>query len=279
MTDPIDNPTPSSTASFSRRQILAECLLCLLLISGFGAGSLYMVHRAQESKASVAETALRLTVLDPAGQQHHVRTERDLMIMLAATTLLSLALVVAVYWRMDRLCAMFTRAQHEVHYQAHHDALTGLPNTRLLNDRLAMSLAHARRVGETVAVVALDLEGFTRVNEEHGPEVGDDVLQQAARRLQRLSRDADTVARTRDDEFVMVLNDVKSGSHAAAFAERLLKNLTGTYTVDDRDITVGAHIGLSLFSGQAACADDLVRAAGEALLKARSGVEGRIAMG
>lgn len=277
MTDTLaSSSAPAPAVSFSRRQILAEFLLCIVLMSGFGAGSLYLVHRDQASHAYLAQDALRVGAVDPARQQNHARIERDLRIMLATTTLLSLALIAAVYWRMDRLCSMFMRARDDAHHQAHHDELTGLPNARLLNDRLAMALAHARRVKETVAVVAVDLDGFRQVNEERGPSVGDEVLRQAASRLQRLSRDADTVARGRDDEFVMVLSDVKSRDSAAVFAERLINNLSGAYMVDGVDIKVGAHVGVSIFSGQATNAADLVRLASDALWKARSGGTARI---
>jgi diguanylate cyclase (GGDEF)-like protein len=276
MTEPLDDPAQSSTVSFSRRHMLAEFLLCILLVSGFGAGTLYVLHVQQESSVSIAHAAVRSGNLDPAAQQHHMRGERNVRIMLAATTLLSLVLIVAVYWRMDRLCSMFARAREEAHHQAHHDALTGLPNARLLHDRLAMALAHARRVGQMVAVVALELEGFAQVNEEHGPDAGEEVLQQAAMRLQRLSRDADTVARLDADEFVMVLSDVKSRSHVAGFAERLINNLSGTYTANGQDVSVGARVGLSLFSGQATSADDLARAATAALAKVRSSGNARI---
>ena len=277
MTEPKTQAAPASTVSFSRRHILAEFLLCILIISGFGAGSLYLLHRDQESHASVAQAAARSGALDAATQQRHARAERDLRVMLGTMTLLSLALIAAIYWRMDRLCTMFMRARDEAQHEAHHDELTGLPNARLLTDRLAMALAHARRVGESVAVVAVDRAGFRRVNDEHGPSVGDQVLREAAQRLQRLSRDADTVARLRDDEFVMVLSDVKSGSHAAAFAERLIKNLSGPYTAD-AGITVGAHVGVSLFSGQATGAADLIRMANDALWKAKSGDDGPIGL-
>ena len=252
--------------------MLAEFLLCILLVTGFGAGSLFMLHREQQSHTTLTLTTLRSDYQSAAADEHHLRAVRDLRIMLAATMLLSLALVALLFWRMDRLCAMFTRTQQTVHHDAHHDALTGLPNTRLLSDRLAMALAHARRVKQLVAVVAVDLEGFRQISEEHGPEVADEVLRQAATRLQRLSRDADTVARTRGDEFVMVLSDVKSGDHATRFAERLINSLSGTYTADARDVTVAAHAGVSLFSGQATSADDLVRAASAALWKSRNGV-------
>jgi diguanylate cyclase (GGDEF)-like protein len=268
--------TPSSTVSFSRRNILAEFLVCLFLIAGFSAGSLYLLHREQAASARVAEAAVRSGQLDPAVHQHHKRLERDLRIVFAATTLLSLALFVALYWRMDRLFEMFAQAQDEAHHQAHHDPLTGLPNARLLGDRLAMALAHARRVRQTVAVIALDLEGFRQVNDEHGPNVGDEVLRQAAARLQRLSRDEDTVARTRNDEFFMVLIDMKSKADAAAFAERLINNVSGMYTVEDRDIELGAHVGVALYTGQATSAGDLVRTANAALWKARSGGSGRV---
>jgi diguanylate cyclase (GGDEF)-like protein len=276
MTEPLNDRTPSATVSFSRRNILAEFLVCLFLIAGFGAGSLYLLHREQAANATIAEAALRSGQLDQAVREHQVRSERDLRIVFAATTLLSLALFVALYWRMDRLFEMFARAQDEAHHQAHHDPLTGLPNARLLSDRLAMALAHARRVRQTVAVVALDLDGFRQLNADHGPNVGDEVLRQAAARLQRLSRDEDTVARTRDDEFFMVLSDIKSQSHAAAFAERLIGNLSGAYTVDERDLTLGAHVGVALYTGQATSADDLVRTASAALWKAKNRAEGRI---
>jgi diguanylate cyclase (GGDEF)-like protein len=278
MSEHIISTAAPSAVSFSRRQILAEFLLCIIIISGFGAGSLYLLHREQDSHANVAQIVLRTGTVDAAREQHHARTQRDMRIMLATTTLLSLALIAAIYWRMDRLCSMFMRAQDEAHHQAHHDELTGLPNARLLGDRLAMALAHARRVGQSVAVVAVDLDGFRHVNEEHGPGVGDQVLKQAAQRLQRLSRDADTVARTRDDEFVMVLSDVKSASHASAFAERLIQNLAGTYTTDDAQISIGAHVGVSLFTGQATRAADLIGLASDALWKARSGGAARFAM-
>src|SRR5215210_6949390 len=251
MTESTNNTAPASAVTFSRRHILAEFLLCILIIAGFGAGSLYLLHREQASHAALAQAVVRTGSIDSAGQQRQISAERDLRVMLGITTLLSLALIAAIYWRMDRLCSMFMRARDEAQHEAHHDELTGLPNARLLHDRLAMALAHARRIGQSVAVVAVDLEGFRRVNEEHGPSVGDQVLRQAAQRMQRLSRDADTVARARDDEFVMVLSDVKSGDHAEAFAQRLIKSLSESYVADGTEVTVRAHVGVSLFSGQA----------------------------
>lgn len=270
MTETITTPSAASTLTFSRRHILAEFLLCILIISGFGAGSLYLLHREQATHATVAQAAIRAGSLDGLAQQRQLSTERDLRIMLGTTTFIFLALIAAIYWRMDRLCSMFTRAQAAAHHEAHHDELTGLPNGRLLSDRLAMALAHARRLGQSVAVVAVDLDGFRRVNEEHGPTAGNIVLQQAAQRLQRLSRDADTVARVRDDEFVMVLSDVKPGS-LPAFAERLITNLSGTYMAEQTEVAVGAHVGVALFSGQATGPADLIAVASESLWKARSG--------
>lgn len=276
MTEPLNDRTPSATVSFSRRNILAEFLVCLFLIAGFGAGSLYLLHREQAVNATLADAAQVSGRLDQAVRQSQMRAERDVRIVLAATTLLSLALFVALYWRMDRLFEMFARAQDEAHHQAHHDPLTGLPNARLLSDRLAMALAHARRVRQTVAVVALDLNGFRQLNADHGPAAGDEVLRQAAARLQRLSRDEDTVARTRDDEFFMVLSDIKSQGHAAAFAERLIGNLSGAYNVGERELALGAHVGVALYTGQATSADDLVRTASAALWKAKNRAEGRV---
>jgi diguanylate cyclase (GGDEF)-like protein len=286
MIDPIRITEPR--ALISRRMMLAAFLLCVVIINAFALGSLHLLQRDQESHQLVLQAALAGVSVDAkrtAGdefqriEQQKVRTARDVRIALATMAFVSLLMIVALFWRLDRLWALWKRALAEAQHHAHYDDLTGLPNARLLKDRLEVALAHARRVKQHVAVVVVDFDGFTDVNETHGGGAGDHVLRQAGTRLQRLCRDADTVARSAGDEFVLVLSDVNSESDVRAFAERLIVSLSAPYEANGAQVVLGASVGVSIFSGQAASADALVRAAGAALVGAKREGGGQVAFG
>ena len=126
------------------------------------------------------------------------------------------------------------------------DPLTGLANRALLRDRLGLALARAVRSGGPVALLAVDLDGFSALNDEHGSQAGDEVLREAADRLTRVLRDEDTCARTAGDEFHVLLGpDVTSEDDAAAAAERLLAALQAPFRVGDLVLTVRASIGVA----------------------------------
>ena len=273
-------------ALISRRMMLAAFLLCVVIINAFALGSLHLLQRDQESHQLVLQAALAGANVDarrPARdellrvEQQKFRTARDLRIALATMAVVSLLMIVALFWRLDRLWALWKRALAEAQHHAHHDDLTGLPNARLLKDRLEVALAHARRLKQKVAVVVADFDGFTQVNEVHGGGAGDEVLRQAGSRLQRLCRDADTVARSAADEFVLVLSDVNAESDVRAFAERLIASLSAPYEVHGEQIALGASVGVAIFAGQAASADALVRAANAALVGVKRQGEAQVA--
>ena len=266
--------------------MLAAFLLCVVIINAFALGSLHLLQRDQESHQRVLQAALAGANADARRlapeellqvEQQKFRTARDLRIALATMAVVSLLMIVALFWRLDRLWALWKRALAEAQHHAHHDDLTGLPNARLLKDRLEVALAHARRLKQKVAVVVADFDGFTQVNEVHGGGVGDEVLRQAGSRLQRLCRDADTVARSAGDEFVLVLSDVNAESDVRAFAERLIVSLSAPYEVHGEQIALGATVGVAIFAGQAASADALVRAANAALVGAKRQGEAQVA--
>jgi len=266
--------------------MLAAFLFCVLIINAFALGSLYLLQRDRESHHMVLQAVLAQTQIDAKRiastelqrvEEQKFRTERDLRIVLATMAVVCLMMIVVLFWRVDRLWANWKRALAETQHHAHHDDLTGLPNARLLKDRLDVALAHARRLKQNVAVVAADFDGFTQVNEQHGDGAGDEVLRQAGARLQRLCRDADTVARVAGDEFVLVLSDVSSEADVRAFAERLIASLSAPYAVHGAQIALGATVGVALFSGQAASSDALVRAANAALVGVKRLGEGHIA--
>jgi diguanylate cyclase (GGDEF)-like protein len=275
-------------ALISRRMMLAAFLLCVVIINAFALGSLHLLQRDQESHQLVLQAALAGATADmkrtAADELQRVedrkqRTARDVRIALATMAVVSLLMIVALFWRLDRLWALWKRALAEAQHHAHYDDLTGLPNARLLKDRLEIALAYARRVKQKVAVVVADFDGFTEVNEAHGGGAGDDVLRQAGARLQRLCRDADTVARSAGDEFVLVLSDVNSDADVQAFAERLIASLSAPYEVNGSEIALGASVGVAIFSGQAASADALVRAANAALVGTKRSGRGQVAFG
>ena len=139
------------------------------------------------------------------------------------------------------------QAEERARHLSLHDALTGLPNRRLLYDRLAQALAQARRERWQVAVMFLDLDRFKNTNDTLGHAAGDDVLREMSRRLNSAVRDSDTVARVGGDEFVIVLSHTKVETDLVPIAAKFLAELSVPCSVGDRELRVTPSIGVSVF--------------------------------
>jgi diguanylate cyclase (GGDEF)-like protein/PAS domain S-box-containing protein len=139
------------------------------------------------------------------------------------------------------------RAEAEIERMAYHDALTGLPNRLLLDDRLRQSIAHAARTGHMTAVLFLDLDNFKSINDSLGHPVGDRLLKKVVKRLNDRLRNSDTVARMGGDEFIVVLSEVFVPEDAAHAARYLLDGFSEPFELDEQDIYTSASIGISLF--------------------------------
>lgn len=135
---------------------------------------------------------------------------------------------------------------------AHHDPLTGLPNRRLLRDRLGQAHAQAVRGRHKLGVALLDLDGFKPINDRLGHEAGDDVLRKVADRLGHCLRGGDTVARLGGDEFVLLLVDLADVEEAQQVLERVLHAVAQPIMLGDREVRVSASIGLAVFPDDAA---------------------------
>lgn len=139
------------------------------------------------------------------------------------------------------------RAEAKLQQMALVDELTGLPNRRLLFDRLAQSLARARRDKCRLALLFIDLDGFKLVNDNLGHAIGDALLSEVAKRLQAGSRESDTVARIGGDEFSVILDHIQENDDASKVAENLLDALRKPFQIDGHSVHVGASIGISIF--------------------------------
>jgi diguanylate cyclase (GGDEF)-like protein/PAS domain S-box-containing protein len=167
-------------------------------------------------------------------------------------------------------------AEERIRHLAHHDALTGLPNRNLFRDRLVQVVARAKRTGNTVAVLSLDLDRFRSVNETGGTAAGDALLREVAARLSDSIRADDTVARLSGDEFAIIQVGVSHPDGPAILAARLVKAMAQPFTLPGHaePIVVGASIGVALYPSDGECGDSLMRAADHARTRAKEGGRG-----
>ncbi len=175
-----------------------------------------------------------------------------------------IALVRALHYAIER-----GRAEGRLAHLAYYDALTGLPNRALFQDRLAQALAHSRRTSEGVALLFLDLDGFKAVNDARGHDIGDLLLQEVGRRLRLCVRDGDTVARLGGDEFTVILPRVAHAHDAVTVAERILDHLAAPLILEGHTVDVRVSIGIALSAG-AHGADELTKCADTAMYWAKT---------
>ncbi len=162
-------------------------------------------------------------------------------------------------------------AEEQVQFLAHHDTLTGLPNRLLLRDRFEHATLHARRTGERVAMMFLDLDHFKHINDSLGHRTGDDLLVAVVRRLERDLRDCDTISRQGGDEFVLLLSDVNSTAAVAAVAEKLLVSLDEPFSIGDQQLGTSFSIGIALYPDDGTDFDILMQKADMAMYAAKQG--------
>ncbi len=137
--------------------------------------------------------------------------------------------------------------EERLRHMATHDSLTGLPNRSLLSDRVRMAMAQSRRTGRGFAILALDLDGFKKVNDALGHPIGDALLRVAATRLSETLRDVDTLARVGGDEFVAVLCGVTSEAEIQVIGRRMISTMQLPFEIEGHTLYVGTSIGAAVF--------------------------------
>ncbi|MCB1907500.1 MAG: EAL domain-containing protein [Rhodocyclaceae bacterium] len=160
-------------------------------------------------------------------------------------------------------------AEARIHFLAHHDALTGLPNRLLLQDRLNQALSAARRDTLNVAILFFDLDRFKLINDSLGHDFGDALLKEIAQRLSVVIREGETIARLGGDEFVVVLPAIRHSEQASLVAERILSTITAPMTLRSQAFQVTASVGISIYPDDGVDADTLLRNADTAMYHAK----------
>jgi diguanylate cyclase (GGDEF)-like protein/PAS domain S-box-containing protein len=154
-------------------------------------------------------------------------------------------------------------------HQAHHDALTSLPNRVLFNDRLGHAIKKAERNSKELALFFIDLDRFKQINDSIGHDVGDMVLDVVAKRFTSVMRKEDTLARLGGDEFTVIIEDLSSGEEASILAEKLLASLVEPIHMGEHALYISGSIGISLYPKDDTAAHNLLKYADAAMYKAK----------
>lgn len=153
----------------------------------------------------------------------------------------------------------YKESQQHIMHLATHDALTGLPNRALLQDRIQQAIAHDLRCGDRAAVLFIDLDEFKTINDSLGHDVGDLLLKKVAERLASCVRSEDTVARQGGDEFIVLLPSIAAAQDASKVAEKLLAVLNEPFEIQNKQMHIGASIGIAVFPDDGMSVDALMK--------------------
>ncbi|MBU0752247.1 MAG: diguanylate cyclase [Gammaproteobacteria bacterium] len=159
--------------------------------------------------------------------------------------------------------------QSELDHLASHDSLTGLPNRRMFLDRLDHALARARRSGEHMVLLFIDLDHFKEINDRLGHAAGDVVLRAAAERMHGVVREIDTVARLGGDEFIILLDGAHDAEAIAHVASKVLECLAAPVSYKEEELRIGASIGIGQYPQDGGNATELIAAADRAMYQAK----------
>jgi diguanylate cyclase (GGDEF)-like protein/PAS domain S-box-containing protein len=189
--------------------------------------------------------------------------------------MLSISAAQGASGEIEHYIGVFTDISHikaheaELERVTHYDLLTGLPNRRLLIDRLSQAMLRTAREGRSLAVCFLDLDGFKEINDLHGAAAGDALLVGVAGHLKSVLRSEDTLARLGGDEFVLLLSHIGSAEHCTSILDRVLEAASRPVPVQDRVLSVTASLGVSLYPDDQADPDLLLRHADQAMCVAK----------
>lgn len=242
--------THHGNSSFNDREVIANLLGILQ-----DAGHPFRTSRMTIVFSGSGEGAGLIILFLPTESPEPDAVEQS--IVESASRLVSLA---GDHWRMHE------RLVHE----ARHDALTGLPNRTVAEDRLEQARARAERARKQFAVFCIDLDGFKAINDELGHDAGDEILRAVSVRLRNNLRYSDTLARMGGDEFLVLIEDCAGSSAAQTVAQSLISSLQEPFLLDGRQLWISASIGVALYPVNGKNVAQLRRNADLAMYRAKS---------
>ena len=160
-------------------------------------------------------------------------------------------------------------AEEELRYLASYDSLTGLPNRTLLMDRIQHGIDQAKRAKKSLALCFIDLDKFKQVNDSLGHDVGDQLLQEVAKRLRNTLRETDTIARLGGDEFVVLLESYKNDDNISHVARKMLQSIGEPMQLGSHTVSVSPSIGIAVYPDDALDANSLLKHADVAMYHAK----------
>lgn len=177
--------------------------------------------------------------------------------------------VIMLLGRLRRTSTLLEDSKAQASFLAFHDALTGIPNRALFEDRLEQALANRRRTGASLALHYIDLDRFKHVNDTLGHPAGDELIRRGAKRLAALVDEVDTVARLGGDEFAIIQFEVADVQAALALGQKIVAAFEPPFDIAGSEARVGASVGVAVASDSATTAEDLMRQADIALYEAK----------
>ncbi|KAA0874167.1 diguanylate cyclase domain-containing protein [Nitrincola tapanii] len=195
---------------------------------------------------------------------------RRVILLLQTTGLCFALLTFFLTWKLIRLGESLHASQERYKMLARHDSLTGLPNRTLFYDRFAHALARAERRNESMALLYMDLDGFKPINDQYGHPVGDQVLQEVARRFSTAIRGADSVIRIGGDEFVVLIEEPPNEESIQRVAEKLIQAMQAPFQTDGTYSDLGVSIGIAIYPENGLTLDELMNASDSAMYAAKA---------
>ena len=165
----------------------------------------------------------------------------------------------------DRLIA----SEKELEFLAHNDALTGLPNRIFLNDRISHAIKNSVRHNSLLAICFIDLDNFKKINDSFGHSYGDDILQQVAIRVQEVIRSSDTLSRIGGDEFILLIENIKSNVEISAIIGKIQNVFVLPFICKEQKFFLSASIGISVYPDHGLESETLIKNADAAMYKAK----------
>ncbi len=165
--------------------------------------------------------------------------------------------------------------EEKIAHLAHHDALTGLPNRRLTQDRIEQAIVRGQRTQAQFAVMFVDLDKFKRINDAHGHDAGDQLLKEVAQRLSGCLRAGDTVGRQGGDEFIVLLNDLSDDADAVSVARKIGDTLSGPFQVQGGEMRIDASIGIAVYPRDGTDFETLIKHSDTAMYRAKEAPDRR----